>query len=151
MFTRSVHVSMWRSGFPTFISTSSLLLSSNINFRTHLISPPILCSRIRLGLFRIFSHADFTDDADFFRNHQEKRKNSVSHQQNLPKSAKSQTEQVKICVICAICVPFIPRPHRSKKSVEIREICGNLSDVVSAQDRIGLIRLTSVRNPSKVV
>ena len=44
--------------FPTSISTSSLLLSSNINFRTHLIhsfSPPILCSRIRLGLFFISS------------------------------------------------------------------------------------------------
>lgn len=65
---------MWRSGFPTFISTSSLLLSSNINFRTHLISPPILCSRIRLGLCRIFSHADFTDDADFFSKPPRKRK-----------------------------------------------------------------------------
>ena len=68
-----------------------------------------------------------------------------------PKSAKSQTEQVKICVICEICVTLTPRPSRSKKSVEICEICGSQYDVISAQDRIGLIRLTSVRNPSKVV
>ena len=68
------HVSMSRSGFQTFISTSSLLLSSNINFRTHLFPPQSYVLRIRLGLYRIFSHADlafpsaadfqFADDAD---------------------------------------------------------------------------------------
>ena len=61
----------------------------------------------------------------FLRNDQEKRKNSASHQPNLPKSAKSQTGQVKICEICEICVTFI-QPHRQKKSVEIRDICGTL-------------------------
>ena len=123
---------MSRSGFPASISTSSLLLSSNKNFRTHLIhsfSPPILCSRIRLGLFRIFSHADFANDADFFRNHQEKRKNSVSYQQIIPKSAKSQTEQVKICVICEICVTFISRPNRSKILINFYIFKSHLFDI----------------------
>ena len=55
----------------------------------------------------------------FSLNHQEKRKNSASHQQNLPKSAKSQTEQVKICVICEICVPFISRQKALQEEDEV--------------------------------
>ena len=61
----------------------------------------------------------------FLRNHQEKNKNSASYQRNTRNLRNPQTGQVKICVICAICVPFI-RPHRSKKSVGICDICGTL-------------------------
>ena len=55
----------------------------------------------------------------FSLNHQEKGKNSASHQQNLPKSAKSQTEQVKICVICEICVTFISRQKALQEEDEV--------------------------------
>ena len=36
-----------------------------------------------------------------------------------PKSAKSQTEQVKICAICEICVPFISRQKALQEEDEV--------------------------------
>ena len=61
----------------------------------------------------------------FSLNHQEKNKNSASYQRNTRNLRNPQTGQVKICEICEICVTFI-QPHRQKKSVEIRDICGTL-------------------------